>query len=124
MTAYMVACYVFAVLARFTNTVFNTFKNALFMALLSFPRTVLILAAHVAPVVLMYYVPRAFPLVLMFGFSVPAYLSAMLYSATFRKFEPPEEPLTDEFSIDMEAVGTTGTDTKEDGGYAGEKSED
>ncbi len=124
MTAYMVACYVFAVLARFTNTVFHTFKNALFMALLSFPRTVLILAAHVAPVVLMYYVPRAFPLVLMFGFSVPAYLSAMLYSATFRKFEPPEEPLTDEFSVDMGVMGMTGTDTKEDGGYAGEKSED
>ena len=117
MMAFMVACYVFPVLSRFDNTVFNTFKNSLFMALLSFPRTILILVVHVAPIALVYFVPRVFPLVLMFGFSVPAYLSAMLYSGTFKKFEPPEEPLTDEFSIDM------GTDTKEDGGSTGEESE-
>ena len=38
------------------------------------------------------------------------------------RFEPPEESLTDEFSIDMGDIGM-GTDTKEDGGVAGESRE-
>lgn len=114
----MVICYVFPVLSRFDNTVFNTFKNSLFMAILSMPKTLLMLALHAVPVAVMYFFPAALPLVLLFGFSVPAYFSAMLYSGTFKKFEPSQEPITDEFSIDMEI------DTKEDGGDNGERKED
>ena len=97
------------------------------MAILSFPKTLLMLAVHAAPAVLLYFVPRSFPFVLLFGFSVPAYISAMLYSGTFRRFEPQEEPLTDAFSIDMEGYETagamTGTAMKEDGGDSGEGEE-
>ena len=123
----MVICYVFPMLSRFENTVFNTLKNSLFMAILSFPKTLLMLAVHAAPAVLLYFAPRSFPFVLLFGFSVPAYISAMLYSGTFRRFEPQEEPLTDAFSIDMEGYETagamTGTAMKEDGGDSGEGEE-
>lgn len=134
MVVCMVICYVFPVLSRFENTIFNTLKNALFMAILSMPKTLLMMVLHVAPVAVMYFFPSAFPLVLLFGFSVPAYLSAMLYSGTFKRFEPPEEPVTDEFSIDLGDISDmgdingmkdtgTGADTEENGGEAGESRE-
>ncbi len=118
----MVICYVFPVLSRFDNTVFNTLKNALFMAILSLPKTVLMLAVHALPAVILYFIPQAFPFVILFGFSVPGYVSAMLYSGTFKRFEPEEEPLRDSFSIDM-----TGFEAKKDPAEeiraAGEKEE-
>ncbi len=98
----MVLCYVFPVLSRFDNTVFHTLKNALFMAILSMPKTVLMMALYAIPAAALFFIPQAFPFVLLFGFSAPAYFSAMLYSGTFKRFEPEEEPLTDAFSINME----------------------
>lgn len=102
---YTVACYVFPLLARFENTISNTFRNAFFMAILNFPKTLLMLVVYAMPVAVLYFLPVATPLVFLFGFSVPAYLAAMLYSGIFKRFEPAEEPMADEFSIDMEGFG-------------------
>lgn len=99
----MVVCYVFPVLSRFENTVFNTIKNALFMSILSLPKTILMLVLYALPVVAMYFIPAAMPFVFIFGISAPAYCSAMLYSGTFRKFEPEEEPVTDRFEIESDS---------------------
>lgn len=111
MIGYMVICYVFPVLCRFENTVLKTIKNALFMAILSFPKTVAMMVLYVSPVILIYFFTMAVPLVILFGISAPAYLSAMLYSGTFKKFEPEEEPFRDRFEtgegIDMDDVGVT-----------------
>lgn len=101
----MVMCYVFPVLARFDNTVPKTIKNALFMAILSFPKTVLMMVAYLLPIAVVYFFVMAVPLVFLFGISAPAYLAAMLYSGTFKKFEPEEEAYVDRFEagegIDM-----------------------
>lgn len=93
----MVVVYVFPVLSRFDNTVMNTIKNSLFMSILSFPKTILMLLQYAVPIVLFYVTPMAVPLIFMFGISVPAYFSAKLYSGTFKKFEPEEEPVKDRF---------------------------
>lgn len=93
----MIAAYVFPILSRFDNSVMNTFKNALFMSILSLPKTILMLILYVVPVTAMYFIPMAVPFVFMFGISAPAYFSAMLYSGTFKKFEPEEEPIIDRF---------------------------
>lgn len=93
----MVVIYVFPVLSRFENTVMNTIKNSLFMSILSFPKTILMLLIFAVPIVLFYVTPMAVPLIFMFGISVPAYFSAKLYSGTFKKFEPEEEPVEDRF---------------------------
>ncbi len=93
----MIAAYVFPILSRFDNSVMNTFKNALFMSILSLPKTILMLILYVVPVAAMYFIPMAVPFVFMFGISAPAYFSAMLYSGTFKKFEPEEEPIIDRF---------------------------
>ena len=81
------------------------------MAILSFPKTVAMMVLYVSPVILIYFFTMAVPLVILFGISAPAYLSAMLYSGTFKKFEPEEEPFRDRFEtgegIDMDDVGVT-----------------
>lgn len=99
----MVAVYVFPVLSRFDNTIFNTFKNALFMSILSLPKTILMLILYVVPIAVLYFVPIAVPLVFLFGMSVPAYFAAMLYSGTFKRFEPEEEPIVDRFETGNES---------------------
>ena len=66
------------------------------MAILSFPKTILMMVLYAAPIALLYFVPMSVPLVFMFGFSAPAYVAAMLYSGTFKKFEPKDEVVSDE----------------------------
>lgn len=105
MVAYMVICYVFPVLSRFENTVVKTMKNALFMAILSFPKTVLMMVAYLLPLAIAYFVVAAVPVVFLFGLSAPSYAAAMLYNGTFKRFEPEEEVIVDRFEtgegIDM-----------------------
>jgi uncharacterized membrane protein YesL len=83
--------YVFPVLSRFDNTVFKTIKNSIFMAILSFPKTVLMITCYAIPFLLLWYVPSSVPVVLMLGISGPAYLAAMIYNGIFKKFEPAKE---------------------------------
>lgn len=99
MVTYMILCYVFPVLSRFDNTIRKTLKNALFMAILSFPKTVLMMVVYLLPLAALYFVIAAAPLVLLFGISLPAYAAAMLYNGTFKRFEPEEEPITDRFEL-------------------------
>lgn len=90
--------YVFPVLAKFDNTVFRTVKNALMMSLMQLPKTLIMLVVYAAPPVLFFTVAAAMPLCIMFGLSVPAWISAKLYNKFFKKLEdqvlaanPPEE---------------------------------
>ncbi|NBI90588.1 DUF624 domain-containing protein [Lachnospiraceae bacterium] len=122
MIGYMVMCYVFPVLCRFENTIRKTIKNALFMAILSFPKTIVMMVLYVSPIILIYFFTMAVPLVILFGISAPAYLSAMLYSGTFKKFEPEEEPYHDRFEsgegIDMDDGITIGNGITSGSGIA------
>lgn len=104
MIIYMVICYIFPILSRFENTIFNTVKNALFMSILSLPKTVLMMIIYIVPAAAMYFIPMATPFVFLFGISAPAYIAAMLYSGTFKKFEPEEEPIIDRFESEVTDV--------------------
>ena len=86
--------HVFPVLARFENTVMNTYKNSLFMGILTFPKTILMVICQVAPILIFIYFPQIMPIVLMLGISGPAYISALLYNNTFKRFEPETEAIT------------------------------
>lgn len=81
------AIWVFPVLSKFGNTVRGTIKNAFAMSILQFPKTILMAVLYVLPLVLFAVSLRLFPIVILFGFSVPIYVSAMLYSKTFKKLE-------------------------------------
>lgn len=92
------AIYVFPVLAKFENTISRTVRNAFMISLMQFPKTVVMLIAYAAPPLLFFTVVQTMPLCLMFGLSVPAWISAKLYNKFFKKLEdqilaanPPKE---------------------------------
>lgn len=82
-----VMTFVFPVLAKFDNTVLRTIKNAFFIAVLQFPKTILMMILSVVPAVLFVLAPQIMPIVFLFGFSVPAWADAKLYNKFFQKLE-------------------------------------
>lgn len=79
--------FVYPVLAKFDNTVVRTIKNAFFIGILQFPKTILMMILSLVPPVLFLLVPQIIPVVFFFGFSVPAWASAKMYSKFFKKLE-------------------------------------
>ena len=72
--------FVYPVLAKFDNTVLRTIKNAFFIGILQFPKTILMMILSVVPAVLFVTAPQIIPVVFLFGFSAPAWVSAKLYN--------------------------------------------
>ena len=85
--AVFTAMYVFPVLAKFDNTVMRTIKNAFVMSVLQFPKTMLMIVMYVLPPILCVFFIQLFPVVFLFGLSVPAFVSALLYNKFFQKLE-------------------------------------
>jgi uncharacterized membrane protein YesL len=77
----------FPVLSRFSNTVGGTIKSGIFVAISNPPRSFLMIIMAVAPFYLTYNFLVLLPIVLMFGFSLPAFLSVCLYNKQFLKME-------------------------------------
>lgn len=95
--------FVYPVLAKFDNSIFRTIKNALYVSILQFPKTLAMVVMSVLPIVLVIIAPTLVPIVLMFGLSIPAFLFAKLYNKFFKKLEakvaesnPPENVVEDE----------------------------
>lgn len=81
------AMFVFPLLAKFDNTVFKTIKNAFVISVLQFPKTILMIALYITPVIIMIVSVRWAPLGMFFGLSVPALASSFLYNKFFKKLE-------------------------------------
>lgn len=79
--------YVFPIQARFANTVFRTIKNALAMSILLAPKSVLMLILYLLPIALAGFFPSIFPLIVLFGMTLPAFLAAKMYNKFFLKLE-------------------------------------
>lgn len=88
--------HLFPVLARFENSVMNTYRNSLFMGILALPKTVLMMVCWIIPIVVAVFAPQIMPVVFVLGISGPAFLNAMLYNKTFKRFEPEEKVVSDE----------------------------
>ena len=92
---YMFVCfttmYVFPLMARFSNPLKQTLKNALFMSILHIFKTVVMAVIYVIPFVLL---PLHYNVILVFlliGLSGPAYINSFLWKSIFKKYEPEEE---------------------------------
>lgn len=85
--AVFTAMFVFPVLAKFENTVIRTIKNAFVMSVLQFPKTMLMIVMYVVPPIACMFFLQIFPFVFLFGLSVPAFVSALLYNKFFQKLE-------------------------------------
>lgn len=87
--------HIFPVLAKFENTIKNTFKNSFLMGILSLPKTILMIICWIIPVLIGLFVYQILPLVLALGISLPAYVNALLYNKTFKRFEPEDIQTSD-----------------------------
>lgn len=86
----MTAMYVFPVLSRFCNTTLQTIRNAFFMSILNFPKTLLMAVIYLLPLLfLLHY--STIPVYLLIGFSGGAYINSYLWKGIFRRYEPEEE---------------------------------
>ena len=92
--------FVFPVLSHFDNTIKGTIKNSFLMSMVVLPKTVIMILLQLVPWAILYFLPQILPIGLMFWMSGPAYLSALLYSKTFKKYEPEEmqEENNDDFT--------------------------
>lgn len=115
--------HIFPVLAKFENTIKNTFKNSFLMGIISLPKTILMIICWIIPVIIGLLVYQILPLVLALGISLPAYVCALLYNKTFKRFEPEEVQADDsewtvysedEQEVISEMSVTEAEDTKEE----------
>lgn len=84
---FMVYLYAFPLLARFSNSVPGTLRNAAVLTVASFPRTIGMAVASIAfPLVVIIFKP-ILPLLILLGISGPGYLCALLYSPVFKRLE-------------------------------------
>lgn len=91
----LMGLYVFPVLARFDNTVKNTIKNALIMAIRHFPSTIVIALIHGLPLLLglvsIQVLLSGIFVVLIFTVSILAYFESKLFTRIFRNYYPKGE---------------------------------
>lgn len=98
----MMAVYIFPLQARFENPIKNTLKNAMILAFVNLPKTILMIACYALPLVICYYSNYALLFVILFGISAPAYGAAWIYSGIFKKLEPETEELADDMSFSLQ----------------------
>ena len=96
----MLFTYVFAVQARFENTVKNIFKNALYMAVRHFPFTVIMVVLNAIPALCILFgsmtMALATPIYVAAGFAVTARINSIFLSRIFRRYAQEEEEAEDE----------------------------
>ena len=83
-----VAMYAFSLMARYENSLKATLKNAVSLAIGYFPRTLaMVLFATALWLLAIRYYQFGVPILLMFGFSLPCYVNALLIRGIFDKLE-------------------------------------
>ncbi|MBR2546878.1 MAG: DUF624 domain-containing protein [Eubacterium sp.] len=80
--------YVFALQARYENTVTGTIANAFRLSIAHLPRTLGMMITWIVWILTLWYLHKAAPLVfLLYGFTLPGYICVSLYEPVFRKME-------------------------------------
>lgn len=89
---FLLGIHIFPLLARFDNSVSKTIRNSVMVGILTLPKTILMVVICVVPVVLVYFFEQVIaPLLLLLGISGPAFMCALLYNKTFKRFEPQQD---------------------------------
>ena len=79
--------FIYPVMSKFDNTLKDTFKNTFLMVFMQMPKIIVMAVLWILPLVVAIFAFQLFPLVVLFGMSLPAYLSAMMYNKFFKKME-------------------------------------
>ncbi len=85
--------YVYPMQAHYYNTVPRTIKNALILAIANLPYTVLFIVVTILPfvIILTKYGTYLIPVVLLMGFSGPAYICSGFWKRIFTRLDPKEK---------------------------------
>ena len=92
----MIFLYIYPILAKFVNTVKNTFSNALLMSIRHLPFTLLMAAVTALPAVIFFYSPSAetqglvMLVCIMMGVSLIAYINSFILVRIFDHYIPGE----------------------------------
>lgn len=94
----MLFIYIYPVLAKFYNSIKNTFRNAILMSVRHLPYTVLMIIVSICPV-LVFYIQSAraqsmlLLLLIMVGFALVAYINSFFFVKIFDRYviQEPEE---------------------------------
>ncbi|HJB14997.1 MAG TPA: DUF624 domain-containing protein [Candidatus Blautia excrementipullorum] len=96
----MILLYLYPILAKFYNSVKNTFTNAVLMAIRHLPYTIIMLIICILPV-LIFFVPSLqiqmtlILLFILFGFAAIAYCNSYFFVKIFDKYIPAEDQEAD-----------------------------
>ncbi len=82
--------YIFALLARFDNTIKNTLKNAAILCVGRFVPAIIILICTLIPMLLLVISYRFFIVDFLLGISGPAYLASFYFTSLFKNYEGEE----------------------------------
>lgn len=104
--------YVYAVLARFENTIKNTLKNAMLIAIANLPVTILLIIGVVIYLVLNSIMMLMTVLTVMFGMGLLAYIFGILYNIAFRRFAPVTDSVEEDYwHMDEEKIDNENDET-------------
>ena len=93
---FAVAIYMFALQSRYINTIRGTIINAFRLAVGNLPRTVGMMIIWIVWGLIMWFLHGLAPLVfLLYGFTLPGFMCALLYEPIFTGLEEGEEKQTD-----------------------------
>lgn len=92
---YMFVClttmYIFPILARFENSLFQTIKNSFLMCILNIGKTIVMAIIYILPFVILPLDINMVAAFLLLGLSGPAYINSYIWKSIFKKYEPNEE---------------------------------
>ena len=95
----MTTFYFYPLQARFVNPISKTIRNAFFVMILNFPKSLLIILVYAIPCLMVIFASYFIPAVLLFGFTVPGYVAVKLYSKVFAKISPKEVEISEDMDF-------------------------
>lgn len=98
----MTAMYFYPLQARFVNPVTKTMRNAFFVMVLNFPKSILTVLVYAVPVLILIFSDFFLPMLFLFGITVPGYVSVKLYRKVFEKIEPDEAEIADDMDFHVQ----------------------
>lgn len=89
--AIIISIYIFPVQAKFDNSIFNNFKNAIFMSISALPFTIILVAIFLTFLILTLFFVPFIGLMIICGAGLYGYLMSSVFVQIFRKFLPEEQ---------------------------------
>ena len=96
--------FTFPVLAKFDNTIKNTYRNSFFMSCRHFPTTLVMIRPWSVTILTGYLFPQLLIVHILILFSLAAFVPSFMLVKVFDRYIPAEEPEEEEETADSEGI--------------------